>query len=424
MAAKHKRLSDWLEYIESIHPDSIEFGLERVNSVFLKLFPEGLPFPVITVAGTNGKGSCCAYIEAIMQESGLKSGKYTSPHLVLFNERVVVNAEMVNDELLSMAFDKIEAVRKNTILTYFEYTTLAAMIVFADQKVDIGIFEVGLGGRLDAVNILEPIVSVITSIGIDHVDWLGDDREKIGLEKAAIARRGRHCVVGELDVPESVMQYLEEINALTSYVGVDLKVIHEADSWAITHDGVSIINSIPVLHSNAAHQYQNATCAAFAAMNAHVDVSVSSIARGLSSVAVEGRCQLLSKQPLIVLDVAHNEDSVLALREYIRTLSFDGRCYAVFSMLRDKDLYTCVESMFDLIDEWNIAPIDSDRGSSIESIESAIHDVASSKGQGFSVNSYASIKDAYDRVKNSVKSDDCVIVFGSFHVVGDILSIN
>ena len=424
MVASKKTLSDWLEAIEAIHPESIEFGLERVGLVFQTLFPEGLSYPVITVAGTNGKGSCCAYIESILQASGKISGKYTSPHLVSFNERIVVDAEMADDNSIVAAFEKIENARKDTILTYFEYTTLAAMLVFANQNVDIGIFEVGLGGRLDAVNILDPIVSVITSIGIDHADWLGDNRDAIGLEKAAVARSGRVCVVGELDVPEPVKQYLTEISALPIYIGDGLEVIRHGD-WEIMEEGKTLIKELPTLKSNVDHQYRNAACAMLAVMKAQIDVDDDAIRQGLRSVAVEGRCQLLSQRPLIVLDVAHNEDSVLALREYIHQLSFSGTCHAVFSILRDKDINTCVRLMRNVVDKWHVAPLDSARSSSIEELNDVIHAVESEhNGQHSSVNSYASIQEAFMRVKNSVNSDDCVIVFGSFHVVGDILSIN
>ena len=429
MAANHKTLGGWLESIEAIHSESIELGLERVGLVFKRMFPDGLPYPVITVAGTNGKGSCCAYIESILQASGRSAGKYTSPHLIAFNERIVVNGKMVSDDSIIAAFEKIEIARQDTILTYFEYTTLAAILVFEDQGVDIGVFEVGLGGRLDAVNILDPIVSVITSIGIDHVDWLGDDRDVIGREKAAIARPNRPCIVGEVDVPESIKDYLAEISALPSYIGDDLDIVRHNDGWEIRQGNISVIKDLPLLQNDIDHQYRNAACAVLAVINADIsthDAAIDvAIVEGLTNSAIAGRCQLLSSQPLIVLDVAHNEDSILALREYVQKLSFAGQCHAVFSMLRDKDLNTCVDLMFDLVDEWNIAPLDSSRSASVDELNSAIHAVANShKKSCHSVNSYTSIQDAFLRVKNAVKSDDCVIVFGSFHVVGDILSIN
>ena len=423
--ANNKTLSEWLEYIEAIHPKSIEFGLERVWFVYQSLFPEGVPYPVITVAGTNGKGSCCAYIESILQASGKVTGKYTSPHLVRFNERIVVDNKIVSNDFIISAFERIESARKDIVLTYFEYTTLAAMLVFADQAIEIGIVEVGLGGRLDAVNILDPIVSVITSIGIDHVDWLGNDRELIGLEKAAVARSGRPCIVGEANVPESVKQYLIEISALPKYIGNELEIVHFDEGWQIIEDGMSVFNVLPILKNNVDHQYRNAVCAILAVLNANFDVNEDAIIQGLHEVAVEGRCQLLSFQPLIVLDVAHNEDSVLALREYINQLSFTGRCYAVFSMLHDKDINRCIDLIFDIVDEWHIAPLDLTRSSSVDELNSAVNTIAlCHKKKNHLVKSYRSIKEAFIKVKNVVNSDDCVIVFGSFHVVGDILSIN
>lgn len=424
MRSQTKTLENWLSYIELIHPESIELGLERVNSVFKKMFPEGLSYPVITVAGTNGKGSCCAYIEAILQAANLKIGKYTSPHLVSFNERIVVGTAITDNDLIIAAFEKIEIARGEIVLTYFEYTTLAAMIVFTNEKIDIGVFEVGLGGRLDAVNILNPIVSIITSISVDHIDWLGDDRGEIGLEKAAIARPERHCIVGELDVPDQVKDYLQGIGALPSYIGDDFDVIRDSDNWSLVQGSKVVSNKLPNLKNGADHQYRNAACAVMAVYNANIEVSSDAVNRGLLDASVTGRCQLLSLRPLIILDVAHNEDSVLALREYIDQLDFIGKCYAVFSMLSDKDVNACVELMFDTVDEWNIAPLDSVRSSSVESLSLALNTAASHRNVECFIHSYTSIQDAFNKVKNAVNSDDCVIVFGSFHVVGDILLTN
>lgn len=425
MAIKNKTLKDWLEYIESIHPESIEFGLERVGIVFRRLFPEGLAFPVITVAGTNGKGSCCAYIESILQSSGYLVGKYTSPHLVTFNERIVVNSGLADDDAIVAAFENIEIARQGTILTYFEYTTLAAMLVFSQKEIGVGVFEVGLGGRLDAVNILDPIVSVITSIGIDHVDWLGDDRALIGLEKAAVARSGRSCIVGEVDVPESVKRYMSQNSVVATYIGSDVKILREKDNWSMIQDGSFMAEAMPLLQNDVDHQYRNAACAVLAVMNANLDVNAEAIREGLVNVAVEGRCQVLSRRPYIILDVAHNQDSVLALRDYVKNVPFKGRCYAVFSMLQDKDVHTCVDSMFDMVDEWNVASLNSPRSSSVDELESIIMAVSSlRKSKSSLVVTHTSIHDAFERVKNAVNYDDCIIVFGSFHVVGDILLNN
>ena len=397
----NRSLSAWLDYIEAVHPQEIEFGLTRVAAVFNRLFPEGLPYPVITVAGTNGKGSCCAYLEAILMAQTKVVGKYTSPHLQQFNERIMLNAQMVDDAAIVNAFSLIEGARAEIELTYFEFATLAALIIFAEQSVDVAVLEVGLGGRLDAVNILDPLVSVVTSVGLDHVDWLGSDRGQIALEKAAIARSGRPCVVGEPDFPDEASDFLHALGAKLCRLGHELNIssvlpIKDQDTWAVLAQveglplidmaGLSGVNN-SVVNKPAAHQYRNAACAITAAayfnhLAWQSSLSVAVLNQALNKTAPIGRCQVLSQEPLIVLDVAHNEDSVVALRDFLAHFSVSGKTYAVFSMLRDKDIAQSLEVMIELIDDWHIAELTVPRAASVLYLSCLLYTSPSPRDRG------------------------------------------
>ena len=213
-----KTLDEWLDWQESLHTQEIDLGLERIQKVYQKLFPNGVPFQVIMVAGTNGKGSTIAFIDSIYQQSDFKVGAFTSPHLIKYNERFSVNGEMASDESICQAFDAIEVLRGETSLTYFEFSTLAALVIFAHEKVDVVVLEVGLGGRLDSVNIVDPNVSIITNIAIDHTDYLGDTREAIGFEKAGIMRNDIPCICGDQNPPTSLQNHADNIGALLTFV--------------------------------------------------------------------------------------------------------------------------------------------------------------------------------------------------------------
>ncbi len=415
MNIEQRSLNQWLSHIESIHYSEIELGLDRITQVYKRLFPKGVPFEVITVGGTNGKGSCCAYLQGIFVEAGISVGKYTSPHISVFNERVDVNQQLVDDKLICKAFTQIENAREDIKLTYFEYATLAALCVFAYQKVDLAVMEVGLGGRLDAVNILEPQVSIITSIGLDHVDWLGDDIKVIAQEKVAIARKAKPCVVGEQTLPDGMLASIQDIGAEPVLINEQFSVNRDDDNWSI--DGY--LDNIPLLQSNVSHQYSNAACAVVAAVASSFDVSDKALRAGLENTIVEGRCQIVSKQPLTIVDVAHNEDSINGLIEFMASQEYSGRCLAVFSMLADKDIAQSLSGLHDLVNEWHIAEIqDIPRAMPLDDLETLLSKAGSASSNNVDV--YESLLEAYKTVKKSATDDDCILIFGSFHVVGEL----
>jgi dihydrofolate synthase/folylpolyglutamate synthase len=412
-------LNAWLQYIESLHELEIEFGLQRVETVFRCLFPQGLKSKVIIVGGTNGKGTTCSYVENILLAAGYSCGKNTSPHISQFNERITVNGELSNDEDIVCAFSLVENARKDTLLTYFEFTFLAALVIFENKKLNYSICEVGMGGRLDAVNILSPIASIITTIGLDHVEWLGDSREKIAMEKVAISRPSKICVVGEVDFPVDAEKYLEQHNVLKYLNQKDFFYnINEDGFWSIRCESLLGGGYQQLPRLIAPHLYQNASCAILAlALMKDMDINIDHIKTGLMSSFVQGRCQVLNQEPLVIVDVAHNVDSVKALANFLESQPVTGRTVGVCSMLSDKDIKSSLDEINYKIDEWFIAPLDSPRAATVDDIRAAIQ----SSNAGVSINKLDSIQNAYLSAKNSITKNDCVVVFGSFFVVGDIL---
>lgn len=414
-----KTLNEWLEYIESLHQLEIEFGLKRVKQVFDILFSEGLKGKVIIVGGTNGKGTSCTYLENILLAAGYSCGKNTSPHIHLFNERISINGVNALDQDIICAFQKVENARRNILLTYFEYTFLAALVVFENKGVDYLICEVGMGGRLDAVNILSPEVSIITSIGIDHIQWLGDSREKIAMEKVAIARSQKPCIIGDVDLPDKASHYLEHHNVSSYLNGKDFSIdVTENGSWQIRCK--SLMNNgftnLPPL--SAPHLYENACCAILAlSLLDNVFITPEHIHEGLQKMMIEGRCQIISENPLVIVDVAHNVDSIKALSNFIRCQAISGRVVAVCSMLNDKDISGGLAEIHEQIDEWFIAPLESPRAAQLGDIQGAIRSLS----QSVSINCVNSVQNAYFEAKKSITKNDCMVVFGSFFVVGDIL---
>ncbi len=423
-------LSDWLEYIELLHSVEIELGLTRVAEVFTRLFPASFSCRVLTVGGTNGKGSTCTFIEEILIEAGYSCGKNTSPHIHEFNERISVNGITINDDSIVEAFQKVEHARGELALTYFEYTFLAALVIFDVKKLDFAICEVGLGGRLDAVNILSPEVSVITNIGLDHIQWLGDTRELIALEKVAISRPNKLCIVGDKDFPKEAVKYLKNHQVLSMLFQEDYNIkINANDSWEMevndfagifSDKDKNLLTSLPLL--SAPHQFQNASCAILAVLSLKaVEIEKTHINSALKNASVIGRCQVISEVPLIIMDVAHNVDSVKALSAFVESKRVNkpknSKTIAVCSMLDDKDIENSLSKISQQIDEWWIAPLEIPRAAPIERIYSVIQSLQPSAKVTIS----DSINTAFLSARTNLESDDCLLVFGSFFVVGDIL---
>ena len=325
-------LADWLAYLEELHPQAIALGLERVLRVARNL---GIAtgFPIITVGGTNGKGSCCAMLEAILRQAGYRTGCYTSPHLVRYNERVRIDSLEVADDVLCRAFEKIEGARNDITLTYFEFGTLAAMLAFIEAGVDVAILEVGLGGRLDAVNIFDADCALIASVDLDHQDYLGDTREAIGFEKAGILRSGRPAVCADAEPPDSLVNHAREIGADLMVIDRDFGFVAEPQQWRYWGPGGKR-HGLPHPALRGAFQLGNAAgcVTALDSLRARLPVTAQDLRSGLLHAEVAGRFQVLPGRPMVILDVAHNPHAARALAANLASMPAGGRVLAVFAM--------------------------------------------------------------------------------------------
>lgn len=421
-------LSEWLHHLENgVAGGYIEMGLARVESVRkqMQLEPN---CPVIVVAGTNGKGSVCAYLTQIYKEAGYRVGTLTSPHLLYFNERIAVNGQPVTDAEIISAFESIEAARGHTILTYFEFNTLAAVMIFNRQQTDIMILEVGLGGRLDAVNIFDANVSVITSVDLDHETYLGNTIEKVAYEKAGVMRTGKPTVFGQTDVPVSLQNYAQSIGANLLIYGKDFACINQDKSkWTFDFGcqnvtGLSDLHrayNLPIPALSGSFQLSNAACAiaAVECLGEQLPVDVEAVKQGLIKVKLLGRFQILSEYPTVILDVGHNPHAARALRDSLKTLPVANKQLAVFSMLADKDIDTVLGIMNDQIDKWYIAPLSLPRGLNIEKLQENFvkYDINQ-------ISVFDNICIAYQEALSHASVNDRIVVFGSFHTVADIMA--
>ena len=411
-------LQGWLSWQESLHPLAIDLGLERAAQVFHALNPECIKPPTITVAGTNGKGSSIAYLDAIYRAQGYRVGAYTSPHILKYNERIKIDGKPVSDELICEAFARIESVRGNTTLSYFEFGTLAALDIFWRAGLDVQLLEVGLGGRLDAVNIVEPDVSLITSICIDHVEWLGGTREAIGLEKAGIFRAATPAIVGDPKPPKSLIQSAIDKHALLYCIGKDFGYTKQASGW----DWFSAdkkITHLPEPGLKGEHQYRNASAVILAVtqLAKTLPVSEASIRQGLENVQLTGRFQLIPGEIPVLLDVGHNPQAVRTLAEYITNMFPDRRIHAVFSMMKDKDIAGVIEIMNPVVHDWFFAPLANPRAAT-EPVMREIFSQSSVSNVSFGFSGFA---EAFSAAKNQSQKGDLLLVFGSFFLVSDCL---
>jgi dihydrofolate synthase / folylpolyglutamate synthase len=412
-------LKGWLDWQESLHPLAIDLGLERAARVFHTLNPDCIKPPTITVAGTNGKGSCIAYLEAIYRAQGYRVGAYSSPHILKYNERIKIDGIPVSDELICEAFARIESVRGNTSLSYFEFGTLAALDIFRRSGLDIQLLEVGLGGRLDAVNIVDPDISLITSIGIDHVDWLGATREAIGREKAGIFRAKIPAIVGDPEPPDSLDQSAVDKNARLYCINKDFAYKKQTTTWD-WFAGIRHITQLPEPGLKGEHQYRNASAVILAVkmLSDSLPVSDRSIRLGLANTQLLGRFQLINDKIPLLLDVGHNPEAVKTLVEYL-TGTFPGkRIHAVFSMLKDKDIAAVLEIMNPVVYDWFFAPLANPRAAT----ESLMREIFSQSPVSRVSFGFSSFVQAYDAAKKQSQEGDLLLVFGSFFLVSDCLN--
>ncbi len=412
-------LKGWLDWQESLHPLVIDLGLERAALVFHALNPDYRKPPTITVAGTNGKGSCIAYLEAIYRAQGYRVGAYSSPHILKYNERIKIDGKPVSDELICEAFARIESVRGNTSLSYFEFGTLAALDIFWRSGLDVQLLEVGLGGRLDAVNIVDPNVSLITSIGIDHVDWLGETREAIGQEKAGIFRAKTPAIVGDCNPPKSLLQSAIDKDAQLYCIDKDFGFKKQTTTWD-WFAGDRHISQLPEPGLKGEHQYRNASAVILAVeiLAKSLPVSDISIRIGLKNIKLLGRFQLINDKIPVLLDVGHNPEAVKTLFDYLN-MTFPGKkIHAVFSMLKDKDIAGVLDIMNPVVHDWFFAPLANPRAAA-EPLMREIFSQSPVTRVSFGFTGFA---EAFNAAKNQAQEDDLLLVFGSFFLVSDCLN--
>ena len=422
-----KTLSDWLAYCEQIHPKTIDMGLDRVRSVALRM---GLAFkcPVITVAGTNGKGSTCAMLESIVLQAGYRCGVYTSPHLVHFEERLRINGQAVQDTSLLDSFARVEQARMHAAdgthnevsLSYFEFTTLAILHAMAQIDLDVVILEVGLGGRLDAVNIIDADCAVITSIDLDHMELLGPDRESIGREKAGIMRTGRPVVVSDPVPPQSVLDTALALGADVWLVGKDFNVSGDKQQWGWAGRGRRYSGlAYPALRG--ANQLVNAAgvLACLTALREQLPVTAQAVRNGLAFVELPGRFQIIPGQPALVMDVAHNPHSVAALAANLDAMGFYPTTHAIFGAMADKDLAPMFSRINPMIDRWYFADLPTPRAARASELLSIWEGCSTRKDVDAAI--FASPMQALQAAIDNATPADRIIVFGSFYTVGGVL---
>lgn len=430
-----KNLQEWLSWQESLHFSAIDLGLDRIQQVAARLGLLQPTFPIITVAGTNGKGSTVALLSSLLTEAGYQTGAYTSPHILRYNERIALNGEPVADAPICEAFAAIDAARGAISLTYFEFGTLAAMWLFVRAEVDVVVLEVGLGGRLDAANLWDAEVAIVTSIGIDHVSWLGNDREVIGREKAGIARAGKALICGDPEPPSSIADVAAEVGAQYIQYGVDFFVQKvsdlgstgddsgTADHFTVNYPTLSSTeqaawSGLPLPGLLGEVQMRNAACSLLALyqLRDYFTLSSAVIRRGLVAAKLPGRLQKLATEPEVWVDVAHNPHAARQLAEFLQKNPPGGKNYVLFSMLSDKDIKGVLQVLAGVVDEWHYFPLHDERAMLMSDIHAAM------RAQNIAIaEPHVNLKQAWSTLRPNLNSDDRVVAFGSFLVVSSML---
>jgi dihydrofolate synthase/folylpolyglutamate synthase len=422
MTEAPRSLPDWLSYLESLHPKTIALGLERVAEVRqrLGLQPE---FPIIIVGGTNGKGSVCAMLESILYAAGYRVGCYTSPHLLHYNERVRVAKQSASDAEICRSFAQIEQARgaasgaAEIPLTYFEFGTLAAMQCFIDRQVDVAILEVGLGGRLDAVNVFDADCAVVTSIDIDHTDYLGATRELIAAEKAGILRAGKAAICADADAPAVLQVHAEKIGAEFWQIGAGFRFVRHQAQWDFFGPACARL-ALPHPALRGAYQLSNASAvlAVLDALRERLPVSMAAVRRGLVEVQLAGRFQMLPGRPQLILDVAHNPHAARALAANLAAMP-PARTFAVFAMLQDKDIAGVVQALDVHVDRWFVAGLSVLRGAAADYMAAQLR-ACGVRGE---IIACATVAEALAQARNAADENDRIAAFGSFHTVAEVM---
>jgi dihydrofolate synthase/folylpolyglutamate synthase len=416
--ARPDSLAGWLARLEQLHPSTIELGLERVQRVkdAMGLVPD---FPLIVVGGTNGKGSTCAYLESILGAAGYKTGLYTSPHLLRYNERVRVAGQDASDAELVAEFERIDAARGDTSLTYFEFGTLGAMAQFIDAGVDVAIMEVGLGGRLDAVNVFDADAAIVTSVDLDHQDFLGDTREKIGFEKAGIYRAGRPAVCADPAPPDSLIDHAHAIGADLRCVEQDFDAQRKENGWMF-RGRQNVWRDLPLPAMAGSYQMRNAAgaLAALETLRSRLPVEEPAIRQGLLAARVPGRFQRIARDPDVILDVAHNPEAARALAATLREQPVAGRTLAVVGMLADKDAAGVFEALRDVVDAWWTCTPDSPRARDAATLAVLLRTHLGA----VPVSVQPDVNRALAEARSVAREGDRILAFGSFYTVAAVLN--
>ena len=424
---RFRTLAHWLAWQETLHPVEMDLGLARARRAWAALAGHGgggtLPFPVVTVAGTNGKGSTVAFAQSLLTAAGARTGTYTSPHLVRYNERIRIDGEPAPDRTITAAFDRIDRARGNDTLTYFEFGTLAAVEVFRRAGVDAAVLEVGIGGRLDAVNLFDADVAVVTPVDVDHVRWLGPDRESIGREKAGIFRAGRPVVVADRDPPAILGAEAERLGAPCFRLGRDFDAEAgggggDAAAWTWRGPGGRRLAGLPPPRLAGRFQIDNAAAALMALDALGRRLPASAARRGIAATRLAGRFQVLPGDVPVVLDVAHNPHAARSLAATLRESRPAGRDVAVAGLLGDKDAGGVVEALAGVFDRWFVARPAGARGGSAEALARTVRE----RGAAGAVEVCGGVPDALRRARGAAGRGDRIVVFGSFYTVGEVLA--
>ncbi|WP_430010015.1 bifunctional tetrahydrofolate synthase/dihydrofolate synthase [Methylophaga lonarensis] len=416
-------LPEWLAWQERLHFTEIDPGLDRIAEVWKRMGgSHRLPFTVITVAGTNGKGSSVAMLSSIMRAAGYKTATYTSPHLLAYNERIVIDGQSCSDDEICASFDRIDQARAEISMTYFEFATLAAADIFCREQVDVAVLEVGMGGRLDAVNLFDADIALITPIALDHVAWLGDTREKIGFEKAGIMRAGRPVVSSEFSPPDSIINRAAELAAPLFIAGRDYQYsINETDSswnWQSSH---LQWQELPKPALTGRYQVHNAA-AVLQVVNQLQQSGLDKLDRhaveqGLQQVQLNGRFQMFPGPVTTIFDVTHNQQGAENLQALLKEIPCAGKTHAVVAMLRDKDASAVFASLKDVIDHWYLGSLEGDRGLSGEALATQLLPQVDAER----VSIFDAVSNAYVAALSAANTNDRILVFGSFHTVEAIM---
>lgn len=415
-------LDEWLAYLESIHSSSIDMGLDRVSEVARRMDINWSGVKII-VGGTNGKGSTCAMLESIYLAAGYSVGMYTSPHLIHFNERIRLDGSIVQDVDIVAQLVLIEKARGEISLTYFEYTTLAALLLFKQHNVDVAVLEVGLGGRLDAVNIVDADCSIVTSVNIDHTQWLGNTREEIGFEKAHIFRAGKPAICSDPEPPQSLLDYANSIGADLWLFGKDFNYSGDKQQWAFA-GRTQRRNALAYPALRGANQLLNASSAlaAIEALRGRLAVPIQAIREGLLQASLPGRFQILPGQPTVILDVAHNPHAAAVLAHNLDGMAYFPYTHGVIGMLNDKDCDEVLKKMGRRIDHWYCATLPGDRARSGQDIADKITALFPADKDGLpTVTVHDTPVSAYEAAREKMANDDRIVVFGSFVTVAAVM---